>query len=222
MQEAYLPKRQQVIEISDDFTENSMRLTGQPGSAVHIIDVKSKSSGLVLSVNISRVQNITVKLISDNLPDRTYYNLSGSQLQMILQERYAPLADNLHLFAIIPFAMRGNLLLNDESYLQITITLDAPFDLKYDRIISAETATNPLVVKGLNDLDVEFESAQYDELFFYDEFADLRFHLNGQLVSLPQVMYKNMSAIQGFASQKLVPNTTYTLSQAVPFLLVEY
>jgi len=218
----YLPRRAQAIEIPDALSENSMRLTGQPGGTVHIIDVKSKCLGLVLNTKFVNIENITVKLISDNLPDRTYYNVSGSQLQMILQERYSPLADNLDLWAVIPFALKGNLLLNDDSYLQVTITLSDAFDLKYDRIISAETAANPLVVKGLNDTDVEFESAQYDELFFLDDFADVRFHLNGQLVSLPQVVYKNMNAIQGFASQKLVPNTTYTLSQAVPFLLVEY
>lgn len=222
MSENYLPRREQVIEINAALSENSMRLTGQPGGTVHIIDVKSKCLGLVLNTKFKNIDEVTVKLISDNLPDRTYYSVSGDELQMILQERYSPLADNLDLFAVIPFALKGNLLLNDDSYLQVTISLKDKSDLKYDRIISAEIATNPLIVKSLNDTDLEFDSAQYDELFFVRNFADVRFHLNGQLVTLPQILYKNMNAIQGYASQKLVPNTTYTLSQGVPFLLVEY
>lgn len=222
MSENYVPRRARVIEINDALSENSMRPTGQPSGNFYIIDVKSKCLGLVLNTKFNNINEVTVKLISDNLPDRTYYSVSGSKLQMILQERYSPLADNLDLFAVIPFALKGNLLLNDDSYLQVTISLLNDFDLKYDRIISAEIATNPLIVKSLNDTDLEFDSAQYDELFFVRNFADVRFHLNGQLVTLPQILYKNMNAIQGYASQKLVPNTTYTLSQGVPFLLVEY
>lgn len=222
MSENYVPRRTQVLEMNDALSENSMRLTGQPGGTVHIIDVKSKCLGLVLNTKFNNIDEVTVKLISDNLPDRTYYSIAGFELQMILQERYSPLADNLDLFAVIPFALKGNLLLNEDSYLQVTISLKNAFDLKYDRIISAEIATNPLIVKSLKDADLEFDSAQYDELFFARNFADVRFHLNGQLVSLPQILYKNMKAIQGFASQKLVPNTTYTLSEGVPCLLVEY
>lgn len=222
MSENYLPRREQVIEINGALSENSMRLTGQPGSTVHIIDVKSKCLGLVLNTKFKNIDEVSVKLISDNLPDRTYYSIEGSELQMILQERYSPLADNLDLFAVIPFALKGNLLLNEDSYLQVTISLKDNSDLKYDRIISAEIAKNPLIVKSLRDADLEFDSAHYDELFFVKNFADVRYHLNGQLVTLPQILYKNMNAIQGFASQKLVPDTTYTLSQGVPFLLVEY
>lgn len=222
MSENYVPRRARVIEMNGALSENSMRATGQPAGAVHIIDVKSKCLGLVLNTKFNDIERVTVKLISDNLPDRTYYSITGPQLQMILQERYSPLADNLDLFAVIPFALKGNLLLNDDSYLQVTIALNDAFDLKYDRIIAAEIATNPLIVKSLTANDLEFDSAYYDELFFAQNFADVRFHLNGQLVTLPQILYKNMNAIQGFASQKLIPNTTYTLSQGVPFLLVEY
>jgi|GEM_PF-5204685 len=223
MPENYLPKRTIRVELSENVTENSMRPTQQPGTSEHSIDVKTKCQALVLNVPFEKIQKVTVKLISSDLPDRVFYQLSGRQLQMILQERYAPLADSIYQFATIPFALVGNLFLNDDNYLEVNISLHEDYDLKYDRIISAQVAQNPLTAKNYDADLTEFESSHFDEMFFTeDQFADIRFHYNGNLVTLPQILYKNTAAINGFASQKLIPNTTYTLSQAVPFLLVEY
>lgn len=207
------------VDVDVNFTQNSLR----PAPIVagnNIIEVKSRAQGIVLNSLFKTLSKIIVKLIATDLPDRVLYDLTGEQLRRIIQDKYAPIADDQNQLAVIPFALSGYLDLSDDAYIEVTLE-GAGADLKYDRIIPIGRAANPMLVKKLT-AEKEFDSAAYDEIFFIGDLVDLRFNSNGQGVYLPQVFYRNVAAIKGFASQKLVPNTTYSLSQATDFLLVEF
>lgn len=215
----FTPVAYQALVVNKEFSENSLR----PSPIVadkNIIEIKSRAQGIVLDTFYSNLSKVTVKLIASDLPDRVLYDLTGEQLRIIIQDKYSPIADNKNQLALIPFALSGYLDLTDDAYIEVTLDSGGE-DIKYDRIIPIGRATNPMLVKKFT-AEQEFESAEYDEIFFTGDLVDVRFNSNGQGVYLPQVFYKNIQAIKGFASQKLVPNTTYSLSQSTDFLLVEF
>ena len=201
-------------------SENSMRVVGE-NALIHQIDVKTRCQGIVLTATYSEIKRVQVKLISRDVIDQIYYDLEGEQLHRFLQKRYEEMAGQAGYNAIIPLALVGNLPLNDDSYIQITITLHESDFLHYDRIISAFDASNPLSVKNLKDVS-EFDSLQFDEVFFYNYPSDVSYIHNGRRVHLPQLLFFNSFAQDNFSSLKLVANTVYNLSAPKDIFLVEY
>lgn len=215
----FTPISDQGLVVSTDFSENSLR-PAPVFAGKTIIEIKSRAQGIVLNVAFVDLSKVTVKLIAADLPDRVLYDLTGEQLRRIIQDKYSPIADNKNQLAVIPFALAGYLDLTDDAYIEVTLEGGGE-GIEYDRIIPIGSAENPMLVKKFSN-EQEFDSAAYDEVFFTGNLVDLRFNSNGQGVYLPQVFYRNVAAIKGFASQRLVANTTYSLSQATDFLLVEF
>lgn len=215
----FTPIANQLLTVDKNFSENSLRPAPDVAGKA-ILEIKSRAQGIVLNVSFKDLSSVVVKLIATDLPDRVLYQLTGEQLRRIIQDKYSPIADNINLLAVIPFALSGYLDLNDDAYIEVTLEGGGE-GIKYDRIIPIGRAANPILVKKFTG-EQEFDSAAYDEVFFTGDLVDLRFNSNGQGVYLPQVFYRNVAAIKGFASQSLVPNTTYSLSQATDFLLVEF
>lgn len=210
------------IEVAE-LSENSMKQSPSGDSVKHIIDVKTKSQGIVLDVSYSKIVSVQVKLVATDLPDVVYYDLKGALLQSILQEKYGNLAANVNQNAIIPFSTVGNLPFNEDCYLQISIVLSEQRQLKFDRVITPTDANSPIVVKQLEENTKEFNSSNYDELFFFTQTPDVNYNHNGRNIHIPQLLLRNVQTITGVSNIKLLPNTDYIFSQEVSDLyLVEW
>ena len=222
--QGYIPKKQLGLDINyNALAESSLRDTQNGNSETHIIDVKTRAQGIVLNVPFDKVESVKVKLVNTDLPDVVYYDLKGSILQTILDDKYGDNASNVNQFAIIPFALSGYLDNDDDTYIEVTVKLAGATAIKWDKIVPALPASNPITVKYMDNVP-SFDSAKYDELFILGEdlITDIRYQYAGRGVALPQFWLRNQYAIKGYASQKLMPDTEYNFSASTDFYLVEY
>ncbi|SHK63396.1 hypothetical protein [Epilithonimonas mollis] len=211
----------QNVVLMDVQTENSMRGTFAGNALSHVIDVKTRSMGVILNKAYKTLSNVQVKLISTDLPDKVLYNLSGSLLQKVTQDKMDYLSLSSEQNAFIPFSLTGNLDLNDDSYIQITITVAVATVITYDTVVSAHVGSSPFFVKESS--GVEFDSQFYNQVVFpAGALPDVRYNHLGKSVRIPQLVTAQMYAVYGVSVLGLIPNTTYTFSEESTFYLLEY
>jgi len=221
---AVLSTMAMTISTFEQFSENSMKESYTSSEKERIVDVKTRAQGIVLNVNYSQVKSVKVKLMNTDLPDVVYYELDGAVLQQILQEVYkdVPLAVNQNQYVIIPFSVNGFFDLDDDQYIQVTVQLKDNVNLKWDKIVDYNPASNPLTIKKF--VGNEFDSSKYDLAMFLssDEIRDVRLNFNGQGVNLPQALFHNEFAVKAYSALKLIPDTNYFLSSEAEVFLVDF
>lgn len=132
-----------------------------PNNANKVVQFEVKDIAESISVKMAGVDldtcNIKVEMISKNKSGKVLYDLTYSQLQELLVAFYPQFN------GIIPLSMSGNLTINSDNYILVTVswTTGTATDFEYSLNTGLNSASYPLVLKpktvdGEIELDTEF------------------------------------------------------------------